>query len=162
MYDEQFSYGHGGKSVYLIGKHIKLTDQELPYSAIGGRWQIFNFDAYRSFLWLLHDEASTYLDDILKMTQGANFLLRNHLSRHGYGGLKLENGYDDFLKTLRREPIQQTKAMLEGIRFENCLNAVLDSAEIEPTHEWYKPIMELYPTLYRVTTTSVAIVRNGD
>ena len=62
--------------------------------------------------------------------------------------MKLENGYDDFLKTLRREPIQQTKAMLEGIRFENCLNAVLDGAEIEPTHEWYKPIMELYPTLY--------------
>lgn len=38
--------------------------------------------------------------------------------------------------------------MLEGIRFENCLNAVLTGAEIEPTHEWHKPIMELYPTLY--------------
>lgn len=63
-------------------------------------------------------------------------------------GLKLENGYEDFLKTLRREPIQQTKAMLDGIHFENVLNAVLNGAEIEPTHEWYKPIMELYPTLY--------------
>lgn len=63
-------------------------------------------------------------------------------------GLKLENGYDDFLKTLRREPIQQTKAMLDGIRFENVLNATLNGAEIDPTHEWYKPITELYPTLY--------------
>ena len=38
--------------------------------------------------------------------------------------------------------------MLDGIHFENVLNAVLNGAEIEPTHEWYKPIMELYPTLY--------------
>lgn len=58
-------------------------------------------------------------------------------------GLKLDNGYADFLKTLNREPIQQTKAMLDGIRFENCLNAVLNGAEIEPTHEWYKPITQL-------------------
>jgi len=59
----------------------------------------------------------------------------------------LENGYEDFLKTLRREPIQQNKAMLEGIRFENVLNATLKGAEIGIDHEWYKPIMELYPTL---------------
>lgn len=56
---------------------------------------------------------------------------------------KREDGYDDFLKTLRKEPIQQTKQMLEGIRFENVLNAVLNGAEIEPTHEWYKPITKL-------------------
>lgn len=62
-------------------------------------------------------------------------------------GLTLEDGYNDFLKTLRREPIQQTKAMLEGIRFENVLNAVLKGAEIEPSHEWYAPISELYWTL---------------
>ena len=59
----------------------------------------------------------------------------------------LENGYEDFLKTLRREPIQQNKAMLEGIRFENVLNATLKGADIGIDHEWYKPIMELYPTL---------------
>lgn len=60
---------------------------------------------------------------------------------------KSDDGYDDFLKTLHKEPIQPTRAMLEGQRFENCLNSVLNGAEIEPTHEWYKPIMELYPIL---------------
>lgn len=76
------------------------------------------------------------------------FLITQSLIGSWLWALKLENGYEDFLKTLRREPIQQTKAMLDGIRFENVLNAVLNGAEIEPTHEWYKPIMELYPTLY--------------
>jgi hypothetical protein len=61
---------------------------------------------------------------------------------------KSDDGYDDFLKTLHKEPIQPTRAMLEGRRFESCLNSVLNGAEIEPTHEWYQPIMELYPTLY--------------
>jgi hypothetical protein len=61
---------------------------------------------------------------------------------------KLDTGYDDFLRTLRRERTPPTKAMLEGIRFENVLNATLNGAEIETTHEWYKPIMELYQTLY--------------
>lgn len=60
---------------------------------------------------------------------------------------KSDDGYDDFLKTLHKEPIQPTRAMLAGQRFENCLNSVLNGAEIEPTHEWYKPIMELYPVL---------------
>ena len=73
----------------------------------------------------------------------SRFLITQSLLSSWLWSYKLEDGYDDFLKTLRREPIQQTKAMLEGIRFENCLNAVLDGAEIEPTHEWYKPITQL-------------------
>lgn len=80
--------------------------------------------------------------------QSDRFLVTQSLISSWQWGLTLENGYEDFLKTLRREPIQQTKPMLEGIRFENCLNAVLTGAEIEPTHEWYKPITELYPVLY--------------
>ena len=56
---------------------------------------------------------------------------------------KIDSGYADFLKTLNREPIQKNKAMLDGIRFENVLNATLDGAEIESTHEWYKPIKAL-------------------
>ena len=62
-------------------------------------------------------------------------------------GLALDDGYEDFLKALRREPIQQTRAMLDGIRFENVLNSALKGAEIEPSHEWYAPISELYWTL---------------
>ena len=80
--------------------------------------------------------------------QSSRYLITQSLLSSWQWGLTLETGYEDFLKTLRREPIQQNKAMLEGIRFENCLNAVLDGAEIDPAHEWYKPIMELYPTLY--------------
>lgn len=37
---EQFPYGHGEKSVYLISKHIRLTDEE----AIAIRWHMGGFD----------------------------------------------------------------------------------------------------------------------
>jgi len=76
------------------------------------------------------------------------FLITQSLLSSWLYTYKKEDGYEEFLKTLRREPIQQNKAMLEGIRFENVLCAALNGAEIAPTHEWYKPIMELYPTLY--------------
>ena len=39
------------------------------------------------------------------------------------------------------------RAMLDGAAFENCLNATLDGAEIDPSHEWYKPITQLYGIL---------------
>jgi hypothetical protein len=84
----------------------------------------------------------------MSQRQSRKLLITQSLLSSWLWSYKLENGYEDFIKTLRREPIQQTKAMLEGIRFENCLNAVLNGAEIEPDHEWYNPIMELYPTLY--------------
>ncbi len=56
---------------------------------------------------------------------------------------KTETGYDDFLRTLRREPLHQTKAMLDGIRFENCLNSVLNGEKIYQDHEWFIPITQL-------------------
>ena len=56
---------------------------------------------------------------------------------------KTDSGYEDFLRTLNREPKQPTKAMLDGIRFESVLNSVLDGEEIPPDHEWYKPIRQL-------------------
>jgi len=83
----------------------------------------------------------------MSQRQSKRFLITQSLLSSFQWGLRLENGYEDFLKTLRREPIQQNKAMLEGIRFENVLNATLKGAEIGIDHEWYKPIMELYPTL---------------
>lgn len=75
------------------------------------------------------------------------YLITQSLLSSWQYALTLENGNEDFLKTLKREPIQQTKAMLDGIKFENVLNAVLNGATIDATHEWYKPIMELYGTL---------------
>lgn len=60
---------------------------------------------------------------------------------------KLDDGYEQFLKTLNRIKEPPTKAMLDGIRFENCVEAVLNGAPIDSTHEWYKPIMELTEVL---------------
>lgn len=54
-----------------------------------------------------------------------------------------EDGWDDFLSALNREKKSPTKAMLDGIRFENCLNNVLNGETIKPDHEWYKPIRQL-------------------
>ena len=56
---------------------------------------------------------------------------------------KTDDGYEDFIRTLNREKKQPTKAMLDGIRFESCVNNVLDGATIEPEHEWYEVVTEL-------------------
>lgn len=56
---------------------------------------------------------------------------------------KKDDGYEAFLKTLRREKTPPTAAMLDGIRFENVLNNTLDGVPIEPDHEWYNPITEM-------------------
>lgn len=77
----------------------------------------------------------------------SKYLITQSLISAWQWGLTLENGYEDFLKTLKRDPIQPNKNMLMGQHFENCLNAVLNGAEINATHEWYKPIKELYPVL---------------
>lgn len=49
---------------------------------------------------------------------------------------KLEDGYEKFLKTLRREKEPPTKAMLDGQHFEGMVNAALDGYEIDEAHEW--------------------------
>lgn len=56
---------------------------------------------------------------------------------------KRDSGYDDFLKTLNREPIQPTTAMLEGVRYESVLNNVLKGETIPQDHEWYNVITEM-------------------
>lgn len=56
---------------------------------------------------------------------------------------KIDSGYEDFLRTLNREKKQPTQAMLDGIRFENCLNSVLNGEQITPDHEWYAVITEM-------------------
>ena len=59
-----------------------------------------------------------------------------------------DDGYEDFLKTLRREKTPPTEAMLDGIRFENVLNAVLGGEEIPADHEWYPVIKEMSDELH--------------
>ena len=56
---------------------------------------------------------------------------------------KKDDGYEDFLRTLNREKTPPTKAMLDGIRFENCLNSVLLGEHLPPDHEWKFPITEM-------------------
>lgn len=56
---------------------------------------------------------------------------------------KREDGYDDFIAALSREKKQPTQAMLDGIRFENCLNNVLKGEVIPEDHEWYGVVSEM-------------------
>lgn len=56
---------------------------------------------------------------------------------------KTDDGWDDFIAALNREKKQPTKAMLDGIRFENVLNNVLKGEPLMPEHEWYKPLCEM-------------------
>ena len=54
-----------------------------------------------------------------------------------------DSGYEDFLNALNRVKTPQTKQMLDGIRFEGCVNAALDGAPVDESHEWYKVIVQL-------------------
>lgn len=56
---------------------------------------------------------------------------------------KKDDGYEDFLHTLNREKKQPTQAMLDGIKFENVLNSVLNGEQIPDDHEWKFPITEM-------------------
>ena len=67
--EEQFAYGnHGGKSVFLIGKYIKLTDEEAVAIQCHMGNEDGKYSTSKSFeqfplAWLLHvaDEAATYI-----------------------------------------------------------------------------------------------------
>ena len=54
-----------------------------------------------------------------------------------------DGGWDDFIKTLNREPLKQTEAMLLGVQFENVLNSTLNGVPIPSDHEWFKVITEM-------------------
>ena len=60
-----------------------------------------------------------------------------------YWSFKTDNGYEDFLRTLNREKKPPTKAMLDGIAFENVLNNTLKGEHLPEDHEWYRPITEM-------------------
>ena len=90
------------------------------------------------------------------------------LSSWGYA---LKSGdMDDFLSTLRRERRPQTRAMLDGIRFEHVVQSVAQGAEIGADHEWYRPATEIAGIVrgaqYQVTmdkqTASAALILAAD
>lgn len=53
---------------------------------------------------------------------------------------KLDNGYEKFLKTLRREKEPPTKAMLDGQHFEGMVNAMLDGYAPDADHKWAEQV----------------------
>ena len=71
QFDEKFSFGgHGSKSVYLIQKYMKLTDEEaVAINCHMGTWDTNETskigDAYKNYplAWLVHvaDEASSFI-----------------------------------------------------------------------------------------------------
>ena len=61
--------------------------------------------------------------------------------------LKSQDGFLKFLDALNRVREPPTRAMLDGIRFEGCVNACLDGNPIEPDHEWHDVVVSLTETL---------------
>lgn len=61
---------------------------------------------------------------------------------------KRDDGWDDFLSVLHREKKPPTQAMLDGTRFENVLNNVLNGEAIPADHEWVSVISEMSKDLY--------------
>jgi hypothetical protein len=56
---------------------------------------------------------------------------------------KTDDGWDDFIAALNREKKQPTQAMLDGIRFENCLNNAIKGEPIYQDNEWYNVLVEM-------------------
>ena len=50
---------------------------------------------------------------------------------------------EEFRSVLRREARPQTKAMLDGIRFENLVQSVCEGQELDSGHEWHKPVRKI-------------------
>ena len=61
---------------------------------------------------------------------------------------KTDDGYDNFLAALNRQKKPMTEAMLDGIRYENCLNSVLLGEHLPEDHEWMFPITEMSEELW--------------
>lgn len=77
------------------------------------------------------------------MYQEPKYLITQSLLSSWLYTYKMDNGYEEFLDALNKKPKQPTQAMLDGNRFENVLNSVLDGAIIYADHEWFQPVAEL-------------------
>lgn len=77
-------------------------------------------------------------------TRNEKFLITQSLLSSYNWIFKTDSGYDDFIKTLNRQGIQQNQAMLDGIQFENIVNARVTGAEPLPKHEWFKGTEAVY------------------
>ena len=53
-----------------------------------------------------------------------------------------EGGFDDFLKTLSREPMEPNEAMKDGMLFEQMVHDAVHGLPIPADHEWYEGILD--------------------
>lgn len=74
---------------------------------------------------------------------------------------RVDDGWERFLLTLNRQKTPVTEAMLDGTRYENCLNAVLNGETIPEDHEWRKPILEMADEL-RGSQQQVVLFRDTE
>lgn len=56
---------------------------------------------------------------------------------------KTDTGYSDFLDALSRKKKPLTSAMLDGIRYENCLNSILNGEPLYQDNGWFDPLCEM-------------------
>ena len=59
-----------------------------------------------------------------------------------YSAYDPEKAHQDFLKVLRREPVHQSDAMLDGIRFENLVTAYCEGTPPNQKHKWAEVVQE--------------------
>lgn len=74
---------------------------------------------------------------------------------------RVDDGWERFLLTLNRQKTPVTEAILDGTRYENCLNSVLNGEKIPEDHEWMKPILEMAEEL-RGSQQQVVLFRDTE
>lgn len=77
------------------------------------------------------------------------YLLTQSLLSSWLYSFKTDDGFEEFKKALRKERTPPTQAMLDGVRFENVVNATCNGETIYADHEWFKPVVELSALLCR-------------
>ena len=81
------------------------------------------------------------------------------------------DAYGDFLKTLRREPTENTQAMQNGIDFENMVTDIVNGVEVDSDEKWYDAACKVakivsggqlqYKAKKRITVSGVPILLYG-
>lgn len=71
------------------------------------------------------------------------FLLRQSLIYAADWARKRNGGYQEFVNDLKRKNRKPNKAMLDGIQFENMVNAAARGTEIDQAHKWHLPVSEM-------------------
>lgn len=76
------------------------------------------------------------------MYKNDKYLITHSLLSSWEYGFKKEGGYEEFLKTLRKEPFAPSVAMLDGRQYENMVSSYRAGNPLDEGHKWYKGIVE--------------------